>query len=76
MHLRSHEGVSLIVHRYNANMSIEIYKCQSLDLSSPALAPIAGVNQLLSDRLQYADNEPFVHVYANIAGPAVRGSFI
>ncbi len=54
-------------------MPFDIIKCELLDLSSPALAKIAGVNQVLCDRLQYAADERFVHVYANLAGPATGG---
>jgi YetA-like protein len=57
-------------------MPVNILKCQSLDLSSPALARIAGVKQLLCDRLQYADDERCVHIYANLAGPATGGNLI
>jgi hypothetical protein len=57
-------------------MPVNILKCQSLDLSTPALTRIAAVNQLLCDRLQYADDERCVHIYANLAGPATGGNLI
>ncbi len=57
-------------------MPVDIVNCRSLDLSSPALAQIAGVNQVLCDRVQYARDEPFVHVYANLAGPATGGQLV
>ncbi len=57
-------------------MSIDVRKCNSIDLSSPALAGIAGVNQLLCDRLQYADDEPYAHIYANLAGAASGGKLV
>ncbi|HEV3415540.1 MAG TPA: hypothetical protein VG056_01950, partial [Pirellulales bacterium] len=57
-------------------MPVSILKSHSLDLSSPALASIAGINQLLCDRIQYASDERYVHVYANLAGPAAGGNLI
>lgn len=55
-------------------MKFRILHCRALDLSSPALARIAGIRQLLCDRFGYAAAEPYVHVYANLAGPANGGT--
>ena len=57
-------------------MSFQIVEHHLLDLTSRALAPIAKLHQLLCDRFRYASDERFVHVYANLAGPASGGKLL
>jgi len=57
-------------------MKFDVLRIHAIDLTTPALARIAGVHQLLCDRFRYTGDEPFAHVYVNVSGPASGGELI